>query len=103
MKSNSVTATKARRGLGYKIRDSVGYLMRNEISLSLPSHQGTLGILSTDAIICCHIVASACVKDIQFIWTALCFSILHLWNTVCMSAMHDTELIGLSMICSSAL
>lgn len=42
--SKSVPTTKATRGLGYqrKIRDSVGYLMRNEISLSLPSHQGTL-------------------------------------------------------------
>lgn len=41
--TNSVPATKARRGLGSrgKIRHNVGYLMWIKISLSLSSHQST--------------------------------------------------------------
>lgn len=79
LKSNSVAATTARRGLGYsKIRDSGGYLMRNELSLSLPSHQGTLGILSTDTTVLSH----CCLSPYTTIWLALCFSRLQSWNTV---------------------
>lgn len=56
--------------------------MRNEISLSLLSHQAILSILSTDTILCCHIVASA--SDILLIWLVLCYSELQFWYAVCM-------------------
>lgn len=90
--SNSVPATKATRGLGYqrKIRDSVGYLMRNEISLSLPSHQGTLGILSTDTILCGNSAA--------ILTLALCLSMLQFWNAVCLSVMDCTKSYPLPII-----
>lgn len=71
-------ATKARRGLGYKrkIRNSVGYLMRNEISLSLSSYQSKQGIISTDTLL------SQCCLSLRLSinLVALCFPMLQLWD-----------------------